>query len=370
MKKTPLYETHLREGAKIVDFAGWAMPVLYSGINDEHRSVRAGAGIFDVSHMGRCYVRGRSAADFLQRLLPTDVSAMRYGSLKYAVMCNERGGAVDDCAVYRLDESVFLLIVNASRVAADLDWMRRLAGDDDDVAIDLSEDRAMLAIQGPEAEDIVAALVAEDVRKLSYFRCRQFDSDAGQILVSRSGYTGEDGFELICDGPVSRSLWTEARALGAVAAGLGARDTLRTEMGYCLYGHELDDHISPLEAGLAWTLPFDKEVDFCGRRALLAQREHASYRCLVGLRLLERGIPRPGCEVRHGDRIVGCISSGTFSPTLDGGIGLAFVESDTGAAGERLMVVIRDTPRLAEVASLPFVPSRVKNRKRTRKATP
>lgn len=365
MKTTVLRETHLAESARMVPFNGWEMPVQYRGIAQEHLAVRSGVGIFDVSHMGQLHIAGHGCVDFLKYLLPVDVSRVRVGAMKYAVMCNQQGGAIDDLAVYRLGEREFLLVVNAGRIDADLEWIQGVARGTETVVEDRSAATGMVAIQGPEAKNVVAALAGSGVVELGYFHFGSCSFSGSDLLVSRSGYTGEDGFELMCPVALAPELWGAARSLGARPAGLGARDTLRTEMGYCLYGHELSEDITPLEAGLARILGLDnsQDRDFIGREALLALRTRGGYRKLIGLSVEGRGVPRPGYEVLADGIGVGSVSSGTYSPTLRRGIALAFVDPAALACG-RLQVDIRRNLQPAEVTPLPMVPSRVRARRK------
>ena len=365
MKTTILRETHLAESARMVPFNGWEMPVQYRGIGQEHLAVRSGVGIFDISHMGQLHIAGHGCVDFLKYLLPVNASRIRVGAMKYAVMCNERGGAIDDLAVYRHGEREFLLVINAGRIDADLEWIRGVARGTETVVEDKSAATGMVAIQGPEAEGVAAALVGPGVVELGYFHFASCSFSGADLLVSRSGYTGEDGFEIMCPAALTPELWAAARGLGATPAGLGARDTLRTEMGYCLYGHELDEGITPLEAGLDRILGLDdsRDRDFIGRRALLALRTRGGYRQLTGLTMKGRGVPRPGHEILADGQGVGSVSSGTYSPTLRKGIALAFVDPAAAACG-RLQVDIRGNLQSAEVTPLPMVPSRVRTRRK------
>ena len=365
MKTTVLRETHLSESARMVPFNGWELPVQYRGIGQEHLAVRSGVGIFDVCHMGRLRITGSGSVDLLQHLLPVDVGRIRVGAMKYAIMCNEQGGAIDDLAVYRLGETEFTLVVNAGRIDADLEWIREFARGTEAVIEDRSAATGMVAIQGPEAEGLVAALAGPGVSKLGYFHFASYSFSGSDLLVSRSGYTGEDGFEIMCPVAQTPELWGAARGAGATPAGLGARDTLRTEMGYCLYGHELDEGITPLEAGLDRILDLgdSHDRDFIGRKALLALRTRGGYRRLIGLAMKGRAVPRPGHEVLAEGKGVGSVSSGTYSPTLRRGIALAFVDPAAAACGQ-LKVAIRGNLEPAEVAPLPMVPSRVRTRRK------
>lgn len=370
LKRTPLYGEHLSEGARLMEFAGWEMPVQYGSINEEHLMVRSGAGLFDVSHMGQLYIDGPASVDFLQQLLPLDVSRLSPGRMSYTVMCTDSGGVIDDLPVYRLGDTAFLLVVNAARLAVDAEWIGdRVASWDGVEMTDATMEKGMLAIQGPAAEEITAGILGEAVRDLGFFRFRTSTLEGEEVFVSRSGYTGEDGFEIICAAETSVKIWRRACALGARPTGLGARDTLRTEMGYCLYGHELNEEITPLEAGLDWVLALEKEQPFPGRDRLRLLRVAGGYRRLRGIKLVDRGIPRPGYTVQdEGGRPIGTVSSGTYSPTLQCGIALAFMEPEFGRTGENVQVDLRGRQRAAEVCELPLVTSRVRRGKRRRRA--
>jgi len=364
LRRTPLHAAHLRHGGRLVPFAGWEMPVQYSGINDECRAVRQAAGLFDVSHMGRLALKGPQSLDLLQYLLPRDLARLQAQRLCYSVLCDEQGRAVDDLIVCCLGQGDFLLVVNASRLEADLDWISGAAGHFPRTAIeDQSAATAMLALQGPRAAELMLRLGCAAAGELDYLECRYAALAGEEALCSRSGYTGEDGFEIICPAARAESLWEAFLREGAKPCGLGARDVLRTEMGYCLYGHELSEQITPLEAGLSWALSLDKEADFIGKGALQRLRQQGGYPRLVGLALLEQGIPRPGfavCDDR-GEQ-VGTISSGTYSPALQQGIALAFVAPRCRRPGTQLQIDLRGRSRPARVVRLPFVPARLKRR--------
>ena len=368
-RRTPLWERHRDAGARLVDFAGWEMPVQYRGIQEEHLGTRAGAGIFDVSHMGRLYVSGPDAAGFLDGLLPCAVEGLTPGRMAYTVLCNHEGGALDDLAVYRLGEDRFLLVVNAARAESDLAWILQRQPSPSLRVEDRTGRQAMVAVQGPKAEGLVSSVIDGSCGGLGFFRFTTTEAGAGGWLVSRSGYTGEDGFEIVCPAGDGPRLWSRLLEAGAEPAGLAARDSLRLEAGMCLYGHELTESISPLEAGLEWTLALDKPRDFPGRGPLRAQRDAGVRRRLIGLALLERGIPRPGQVLRDEGVEVGVVTSGTHSPVLRRGIAMAYVARGHDDAGRKLELSVRGKSLAAEVASLPFVPSRVRRKRpRRRKA--
>ena len=364
LKKTPLYDAHVAAGARMVAFGGWLMPVQYTGITEEHVAVRTRAGLFDVSHMGQVEVRGAPGAAFLDHLLPNHVGALRPGGVLYTPMCNEAGGILDDLLVYRRGEADYLLIVNASRKDADLAWIEAQAGEFKGVSVaDASDRYAMIAPQGPDAEAILSRHADADLSALEYYHFIPARIAGIQALISRTGYTGEDGFEVLCPWAEGPKVWDlllqEADGKRAVPAGLGARDTLRLEAGYALYGSDLSEETTPLEARLRWTVRFDKPDDFVGRAALLKQQDVS--RRLVGLRMTERAIPRSHQRILSADGdALGEITSGTFSPTLRAGIALGYVRRGFHKPGTPLSIEIRTDRKGAEVVRLPFVNSHVK----------
>ena len=343
-------------------FAGWEMPLQYSGIHDECMIVRNRVGLFDLSHMGQILVRGRKSLVFLEYLLPGNISDLENGKMMYTVLCNEQGGTVDDLIVYSLANKDYLLVVNAGCIRVDEvwvgEWAKRFKGVE---VCNLSKDKGMLAIQGPQAEELMRSFAGDGLSDLRYYNFRNVVVEGEEALVSRSGYTGEDGFELICEEGSAGKIWSALLQRGAQPCGLGARDVLRTEMGYCLYGHELGQKITPLEARLAWTLELGKKNDFVGKKALLIKQKEGTYRGLVGFRMLEKGIPRPGYDICNGQgEKIGRVSSGTYSPSLEQGIGLAFVDPKFRKRGAALQVDMRGKLRRAKVVRLPFVPSKVR----------
>jgi aminomethyltransferase len=357
LKKTVLHAAHRRAGAKMVEFAGWQMPVQYSGVIDEHLAVRSRAGLFDVSHMGEIEVRGAGALEFCQRISANDVARIKISQAQYNLLLHENGGIVDDVIFYRLESDRFLICVNASNCEKDFSWMRRHAGAGVEVT-DMSARYAQLALQGPLAKKILQPLTALALGELKTFHFQFADVASVRCLISRTGYTGEDGFELYCDADAAEGLWASLLRAGAgdglMPAGLGARDTLRLEKGYPLYGHELDDTTTPLEAGLDWVVKLSKPT-FMGRDAILRQKSEGVHRRLVGLELLEPGIARNGYALyRHG-RAVGHVTSGTKSPTLGKSIALGYVSREAAEGDENIEVEIRGRRTRAKIVSLPFV---------------
>ena len=364
LKATPLLGLHKELGAKLVPFVGWNMPIQFAGVLSEHICVRERVGLFDVSHMGEIEVNGKDAKKFLQFLLSNNVEKMFDGSILYSLMCYETGGVVDDLLAYRFSENHYFFCVNASNSDKDYDWIARHASSFNVSIKNTSSETSQLALQGPDAKNVLQSLCDISLDDLSYYNFRKGMVNNVESLISRTGYTGEDGFELYLSpekvSEVFRSLMEQGRSYGIQPIGLGARDTLRIEMGYPLYGNEIDNNPTPLDAGLGWVIKFDKG-EFLGRGSLLKQKEQGSLRRkLVGLKLLTRGVPRAHYQVFKNGESVGEVTSGTFSPTLNTGVGLCYVSSEYSDVGNHLDVKIRDQLVATEVIQLPFVPSHVK----------
>ncbi len=357
-QRTPLYDCHREAGGRLVEFAGWEMPVQYSGVIEEHRAVRGAAGLFDVSHMGEIRVAGHGAEEFLQGLTPNNVAKLRPGRAHYSGLLTEEGTYIDDLLVYRLGAEEFLLVVNAANVEGDFDWVAQHAEGVAGVSVsDVSADWALLALQGPRAIEILSAHTAVDLAAIRYYRFKRGELAGMPVLFSRTGYTGEDGFELYLqprDAPaVWRLLLESGAGAGLVPAGLGARDTLRLEAGMALYGHEIDRATTPLDAGLNWVVKFDSG-DFIGRQALARQKASGTDKRLVGFEIVGRGIARQGFPVLHDAEAVGRVTSGTWSPTFEKALGMAYVPPDLAAPGTVLTVEIRRRQVEAKVAEIPF----------------
>lgn len=356
LKRTPLHPLYASYGAKTIDFGGWEMPVQYSSILAEHAAVRSRAGLFDVSHMGEIEVTGPQALDCLQHLVTNDVARLQIGQALYSPCCYEHGGTVDDVLIYRTGQEDYMVVVNASNIEKDLAWIREHARG---AAItNRSQDVVLLALQGPMAATILQRLTAYPLSELAYYRFAQDVNVAGtSCLVSRTGYTGEDGFELYAsavDGPrLYEQLMSAGQQDGLLPVGLGARDTLRLEARLPLYGHELLADISPLEAGLGSFVKFDKGP-FMGREALLAQKEQGIPRKLIGFELTDRGIPRAGYSVYADGIVIGHVTSGTMGPTLRKSIGLALVDRAYGEIGRPIAVDIRGQQVAAVIVKTPF----------------
>lgn len=350
-RRTPLFEAHRAAGAKLVDFAGWEMPIHYGSLLNEHHAVRRDAGMFDVSHMNQVDLAGAGATDFLRRVFANDVARMNDGKALYGCLLNDKAGVIDDGIVYRVDETRYRFVINAATRDKDLEWLRRHARDFD---VELSErdDLAMIAVQGPNARErvhgMVEASLAERAAQLGRFR---FAID-GDTWVARTGYTGEEGYELMLPGDKAADAWRALQEAGVRPIGLGARDTLRLEAGMALYGHEMDEDVTPLEAGLGWTIAWDPESrDFIGREKLAEQRQQGARQVVTGLLLTGRGIAREHLVVST-DTGDGVVTSGGFSPTLKRSIALARVPV---GAGPECEVMIRNRAVPARMVDYPFV---------------
>ena len=355
LKRTPFFEFHRAAGAKLVDFAGFEMPVRYTGDVREHQAVRTSAGLFDITHMGEFDVRGPGATEFLDRLLTNHVGALEVGQALYSPMCRLDAGIVDDLLVYRYADH-YMVVVNASNMAKDFEWMaqHKPAG----VSFEDHSDRtALLAIQGPRAAEVLKGHAPEGVLDLGYYRFTTGSLFGVPATISRTGYTGEDGFELYFAPEYGERVWNGLMAAGQPHGleliGLGARDTLRLEMGYMLYGNDIDDVTTPLEAGLGWTVKL-KKGDFHGRDVLVKQKEAGLHRRLVGFQFDGRRVPRHGMDITSGGRKVGVVTSGTFSPTLERPIGMGYVETALAATGTALEIQAGSTSLPARVTARPF----------------
>jgi aminomethyltransferase len=357
LKRTPLYDAHVALGAKIVPFAGFEMPVQYpTGITREHEAVRSAAGMFDVSHMGEFLVEGPEALAFVSFVTTNDPAQLALGQVQYSVFCLPDGGIVDDLLVYRMGEQRFRLVVNGANIDKDWAHVTGLSGDFDVELTNESDDIGLIALQGPVAEAILRPLVDVDLAPMGFYWFAEGHVDGVPGVISRTGYTGEAGFELYLPPSATRQVWDRlletGEEHGLIPAGLGSRDSLRLEMGYALYGNDIDEHTSPLEAGLGWLVKLGKD-SFVGRDALLAQKEAGLTRRLRGFKLSERGFPRPGYEVIFDGEAVGPVRSGTLSPTLGCGIGTAYLPAEA-RPGDRMSVRIRDRDIGGEVVPLPF----------------
>lgn len=357
-QKTPLYEAHLRYGGRVIDFAGWLLPVQYSGILEEHRAVREKAGLFDVSHMGEVLVKGAGALAFLQKLVTNDVAGMVKGQIRYTPMCYPDGGVVDDILVYKRGDGEYFLVVNAGNIAKDWEWMGREAKGFEVELTDLSDRTAELALQGPLAQAVLSHLTGAPLAGIPYYRFLLEAAVAGkQVLLSRTGYTGEDGFEIYCRPEDAEALWDAVLAAGKpyglLPAGLGCRDTLRFEACLPLYGHELSADISPVEAGLERFVRLDKG-EFNGRAALTEQLAHGAGRRLAGFEMIERGIARAGYPVVSAGQSIGVVTTGSYAPTPAKNLGLALVRAEYARVGQPFEIRIRGKNVQARVIHKPF----------------
>jgi aminomethyltransferase len=358
LKRTPLFESYLEYGGKTIDFGGWELPVQFSSIKDEHEAVRERAGLFDVSHMGEIEVKGTGSLDYLQKMMTNDVSKLVDGKAQYTAMCYENGGTVDDLLIYKRADHDYLLVVNASNIDKDYEWLQSHVFGKVEL-LNVSDDTAQLAIQGPVAEQVLQKLTKTPLNEIGFFSFKDdVEINGIQALVSRTGYTGEDGFEVYCKKEDAAKLWEmileNGKEEGVLPCGLGARDTLRFEANLALYGQELSKDITPLEAGIGFAVKLQKEADFIGKDVLLKQKEDGLSRKLVGIEMIDKGIPRHGYEVFASDQQIGFVTTGTQSPTLKKNIGLALLELPYTELDKEVDVQIRAKRLKAKVVATPF----------------
>ncbi|MCD6240087.1 glycine cleavage system aminomethyltransferase GcvT [Candidatus Bathyarchaeota archaeon] len=361
-KKTHLYNFH-KQNAKMTLFAGFEMPLWYKGIIPEHLAVRNSVGIFDITHMGRAIITGPEAEKFLNYVSTNDVSKLTPLNAQYSTLCNEKGGIKDDFVVSRLEKDKFLMVYNASNRAKDYEWLTLHAKKFDVKVEDASDNIAMFAVQGPKAEETLQKISTEDLGQIGRFKCGWTKMADIQVFLSRTGYTGEDGFEIfVWNSPISNpekavkvwnSILEAGREFGIQPCGLGARDTLRLEAGMCLYGNDINEDTTPLEARISFVVKFDKD-EFIGKEALLKQKEEGLKKRRIGIKMLERGIPRKGYGIYKNGEKIGEITSGTFSPFLEKGIGMGYVKIEYDNEGEKVTVDIRGKQLKAEIIKLPF----------------
>ena len=357
MKNTALTHKHIALGAKMVPFAGYNMPVQYAGINVEHDTVRKGVGVFDVSHMGEFILKGENALDLIHRVSSNDASKLYDGKVQYSCIPNEHGGIVDDLLVYRIDEKTYMLVVNASNIDKDWSWIARFNTEQVDMK-NISDRTSLLAIQGPKAADALQSLTDIDLGTMEYYTFKKGKfAGVDNVLVSATGYTGAGGFEIYVDNKDAEQVWNAVfeagEPFGIKPIGLGARDTLRLEMGFCLYGNDIDDHTSPLEAGLGWVTKFNKE--FTNSAALLQQKQDGLKQRLVGFEMIERGIPRHDYQIVDAEgAVIGKVTSGTQSPSLQKAIGMGYVKSEFAKEGTEIYILIRDNKVKAQIVKPPF----------------
>jgi aminomethyltransferase len=350
LKRTPLYEQHVEAGAKLVDFAGWEMPVQYEGVRQEHVAVRTGCGVFDVSHMGEIETSGPQAGELVQRLLSNDVSKIQVGGAQYSVLCRDDGGILDDLFTYRLADDRYLTVTNAANHDRDFAWFRDHASDFDAEVADAIDRYAMLAVQGPRAREIVAGVAGDELPPR--MRTATVPIAGAEALVCGTGYTGEEGVEILIDPEAGPRLWDELVAGGATPAGLGARDTLRLEVCFHLYGNDMDSSRNPIEAGLGWCCK--EETGFIGSETVARARAEGTAERLAPFALTGPGIARQGNPVVRGDEQVGVVTSGTLSPCLERGIGMGYVRAELAEPGTEVEIDVRGRRRPARVESRPL----------------
>ncbi len=357
LKRTPLFDSYAKYGGKTIDFGGWDLPVQFSSIKAEHEAVRKNAGLFDVSHMGEIFVEGSDSLPYLQNLVTNDVSKVAINQTQYTTMCYEDGGVVDDLLIYKLEETKYLLVVNAANIEKDFDWMKKQVFGDVTIT-NQSDEFGQLALQGPIACEVLQQLTDTNLQEIKPFRLQQHVNIKGfDTLVSRTGYTGEDGFEIYASNEATIALWDlilqTGESKGVVPCGLGARDTLRFESCLPLYGQELSSTISPLEAGINFVVKLNKE-DFIGKDALLAQKENGVPRKSIGIEMIDKGIPRHGYKVFKGEEEIGEVTTGTQSPLTKRNIGLALVKSEYAVVGQELEIEIRNRRLKVKTVETPF----------------
>jgi aminomethyltransferase len=358
IKNTALTDTHIQLNAKMVPFAGYNMPVSYEGINAEHDTVRNAVGVFDVSHMGEFILKGKDALDLIQRVTSNDASVLTNGKVQYSCLPNEQGGIVDDLLVYRMTEESYMLVVNASNIDKDWDWIsaRNTKGVE---MHNISDKTSLLAIQGPKAAEALQALTDINLAAMVYYTFEKGKfAGIDNVLVSATGYTGAGGFEIYFENEHANHIWEAVFQAGAAYGikpiGLGARDTLRLEMGFCLYGNDINDTTSPIEAGLGWITKFTK--DFTNSKNLLAQKENGVAKKLVGFEMIDRGIPRHDYEICDAEgNNIGVVTSGTQSPTLQKGLGMGYVATAHSKTGSEIFIKVRDRLLKAAVVKVPFL---------------
>ncbi|MGI4749210.1 MAG: glycine cleavage system aminomethyltransferase GcvT [Janthinobacterium lividum] len=357
MKNTALTDTHIKTGAKMVPFAGYNMPVTYAGINAEHETVRKAVGVFDVSHMGEFILKGEKALDLIQKVSSNDASKLYDGKVQYSCLPNKTGGIVDDLLVYRMDERTYMLVVNASNIEKDWNWISGFNSFGVEMK-NISDRTSLLAIQGPKAAEALQSLTDVDLASMEYYTFKRSTfAGINNVIISATGYTGAGGFEIYFDHEHSDTIWNAifkaGEPFGIKPIGLAARDTLRLEMGFCLYGNDIDDTTSPLEAGLGWVTKFSK--DFVNSEALKQQKEQGISKKLIGFEMIERGIPRHDYEILDaGGNKIGKVTSGTQSPSLQKAVGLGYVESAFAKDGTEIYIKIREQKIKAKVVKPPF----------------
>ncbi|MBQ4122570.1 glycine cleavage system aminomethyltransferase GcvT [bacterium] len=358
-KRTYLYNEHVKANAKIVDFAGWEMPVQYTSIIEEHNNVRKNAGLFDVSHMGEIFVSGKDALSFLQTFFPQNVAKLNDTMALYCQFTNENGGIVDDLIVYKLKDNEYLLVVNASRVDVDYEWLVAHKNDFEVIIENKSDVYSMVALQGPNAAEILALAGYEKEKQPKTFHIKQDKFIGEDVFISRTGYTGEDGFEIIIRNEKIAELWQllleKGQNLGIMPIGLGARDTLRLESAMSLYGHELDEDTTPLEAGLKWTIDKDKQENYIGKNVIQNQLQNGIRKKLIAFKMIDRAIARHGYEIYKNNEQIGIVTSGCISPTLNINIGFGYVSDTNLKINDTIQIMVRNKLYNAQITEKNFI---------------
>lgn len=357
MQKTPLNQLHKEMGAKMTDFGGWEMPVEYSGIIEEHQAVRKQCGLFDVSHMGEILISGENAAKSVQKIITNDIQKLESGRILYTPICNENGGIIDDLLVYCLKDNEFLLVVNASNIEKDFNWVKENIVEGT-TAENFSDKYAMIALQGPESQKVLTQLTDIDLNSLAYYTFRQAKAAGVEMIISRTGYTGELGYELYFEPEEAENIWKQMLSagldFGIKPCGLGSRDTLRLEKNFALYGNDIDEETNPYQANMGWTVAINKG-DFIGREKLINIKANCCQVKLSPLKITGRGVARHGHQVYINDQKIGEVTSGSYSPTLKQGIAMAYLNSEFTEAGTEVEIEVRNRKIKAEVVKGPFV---------------
>ncbi len=358
MKITAFNQIHKDLGAKMVPYAGFEMPVQYAGVNQEHLVVRNGVGVFDVSHMGQFFIKGPEALELLQYIGSNDASKVKVGQAQYTCLTNEKGGIVDDLIIYRMSEDEWMLVVNASNIDKDWEWINKYNKFDVEIE-NRSDQLSLLAIQGPKAIEAMQSLTDENLAEIPFynFKVAEF-AGAKDVIISATGYTGSGGFEIYFDNQYAELMWEKVmeagKDFGIEPCGLAARDTLRLEKGFCLYGNEINENISPLEAGLGWITKLNK--DFIGKDVIAQQKENGIEKKLIGFKLIERGVPRQDYKILdENENEIGVVTSGTQSPVLKEGIGMGYVKTDLAEVGNQILIQVRNKTIKAEIVKTPFI---------------
>jgi aminomethyltransferase len=356
-KKTSLYDVHVDLRAKIVDYHDFLMPLQYSSILSEHKCVRSNAGLFDISHMGEIFIDGKGATELVQNIITNDISNLPDYKAAYTPICDEEGGIIDDIIVFKYSPDKFMLVVNCANTKKDNNWINKFKTDNV-IINDVSDKISLLAIQGPKSEEIIRLVSGDECAGLSRFQFMEVTVGEMQLTVSRTGYTGEDGFEIFVDNSHCVDLWNmlleKGKDMDLKPAGLGARDTLRLEAGYLLYGNDIDEFITPLEAGIGWTVKFNK-TDFIGKDSLIRLKKYGLKRMFVAFKMRDKGIPRTDNEITHHNNVVGKVTSGTFSPSLEIGIGFGYVLKRFAEHNSQVNIRIRGTDYPAQIVDTPFI---------------